>query len=524
MSSPLCILSKNENLSVSFCGSGFLATYQLGAAQSLLDNAAWILQGAPRVYGASAGSLVAAAVVCGSNLGRVRDQLLEFARFTKQQSLGILSPTVDIFRWLEVTLQRCLPDNAHTLATGRLHISMTRMSDGKNVLVTEFHSKDELVKALLCSCFVPVYSGVIPPQYKGEHYMDGGFTNIQPFEESSPTLTISPFAGNMDICPSDTSTILCDAIIQELYFQCSITNFIRLVDAMFPRDWRILKKAFYSGYQDTVYFLQQSNALPLHPQQRKESDASDDSLSSDHWMLTQTDGVEEEESQPNSLEQPEEKTINGVCSSISPSRQERTEPKNSPVKVQEVLLCNIEGQLEILSNPDVSLSQRTLSFLLLLFTLPIWSATTLWERSQKWTTKATTLAYWLWHGIKLFMIFVLKIVLSTCWKVLGDMMLSVISFMPAQVQDEHRRPREFAERHMASSNMNGHVSSHLPASPSVEQTLPNIYTLLFSLETESKWRRRKIEVQHTLQKHVADVKRNENNASNPGWLTLLHTE
>jgi len=45
-----------------------------------------------------------------------------------------------------------------------------------------------------------------------------------------------------------------------------------------------------------------------------------------------------------------------------------------------VLLCNIEGQLEILSNPDVSLSQRTLSFLLLLFTLPIWSATTLWER------------------------------------------------------------------------------------------------------------------------------------------------
>lgn len=52
-------------------------------------------------------------------------------------------------------------------------------------------------------------------------------------------------------------------------------------------------------------------------------------------MLTQTDGVEEEESQQNSPEQPEEKTINGVCSSVSPSRQERTEHKNSPVKVQE---------------------------------------------------------------------------------------------------------------------------------------------------------------------------------------------
>uniref|UniRef100_A0A671LA82 PNPLA domain-containing protein n=1 Tax=Sinocyclocheilus anshuiensis TaxID=1608454 RepID=A0A671LA82_9TELE len=222
------------NLSVSFCGSGFLATYQLGAAQSLLDNAAWILQGAPRVYGASAGSLVAAAVVCcrfKSHLNRTR----------------------------LVTLQRCLPDNAHTLASGRLHISMTRISDGKNVIVSEYNSSDELIKALLCSCFVPVYSGVIPPQYKGEHYMDGGFTNIQPFEDSSPTLTISPFAGHMDICLSDTSTILCDAIIQQLSFQCSVTNFIRLVDALFPRDWRILKRAFYSGYQDTVYFLQQSS-------------------------------------------------------------------------------------------------------------------------------------------------------------------------------------------------------------------------------------------------------------------------
>uniref|UniRef100_A0A8C1VI27 PNPLA domain-containing protein n=1 Tax=Cyprinus carpio TaxID=7962 RepID=A0A8C1VI27_CYPCA len=125
------------NLSVSFGGSGFLATYQLGAAQSLLDNAAWILQGAPRVYGASAGSLVAAAVVC--------DQLLEFARFTKQHPLGLLSPAVDIFQWLEVTLRRCLPDNAHTLASGRLHISMTRISDAKNVIVSEFNSSDELI-------------------------------------------------------------------------------------------------------------------------------------------------------------------------------------------------------------------------------------------------------------------------------------------------------------------------------------------------------------------------------------------
>ncbi|XP_043080372.1 1-acylglycerol-3-phosphate O-acyltransferase Pnpla3 [Puntigrus tetrazona] len=488
MSSPLCILSKNEDLSVSFCGSGFLATYQLGVAQSLLDNAAWILRGAPRVYGASSGSLVAAAVVCGTNLGRVRDQLLEFARFTKQHPLGLLSPAVDIFRWLEVTLQRCLPDNAHTLASGRLHISMTRMSDGKNVIVSEFSSSNELIKALLCSCFVPVYSGVIPPQYKGEHYMDGGFTNIQPFEDSSPTLTISPFAGDMVICPSDTSIILCDAIIQQLSFQCSVTNFIRLVNALFPRDWKILKRAFYSGYQDTVYFLQQSNALPLYPDRRRESDASDDSVSSDHWMLTQTEESHHHEEESHQY-CPERPVVNGRSRQV----------QQSPVSVSDVLLSNIMGQLEIVRNANVALPQRALSYLLLLFTLPIWSATAFWDRYQKWISDTMTLAYWLWHGIKVFMIFVIKIILSSSWKALGDIMLSVISLMPAQA---HRR------RELSSSNQNGHVSAVSPPTPSVEQTLPKLYTLLFSLETESKWRRRKIEVQHTLQQHMADVKRN----------------
>lgn len=88
-------------------------------------------------------------------------------------------------------------------------------------------------------------------------------------------------------------------------------------------------------------------------------------------------------------------------------------------------------------------------------------------------------------------------------------MLSLISFIPAQVHDEQHRRRELAERHMASSNLNGHVSAAFPSSPSMAQTLPNLYTLLISLETaESKWRRRKIEVQHTLQQHVTDVKRN----------------
>lgn len=84
----------------------------------------------------------------------MRDNLLEFARFTRQLPLGLLSPTADVYRWLEVTLERSLPDNAHRLASERLHVSMTRISDGKNVLVSEFHSNEDLIKVSMHHIFV----------------------------------------------------------------------------------------------------------------------------------------------------------------------------------------------------------------------------------------------------------------------------------------------------------------------------------------------------------------------------------
>lgn len=46
-----------------------MATYQLGVAQCLLNYAPWKIRSAPFVLGASAGSLVAAAVVCEVSLG-----------------------------------------------------------------------------------------------------------------------------------------------------------------------------------------------------------------------------------------------------------------------------------------------------------------------------------------------------------------------------------------------------------------------------------------------------------------------
>lgn len=100
-----------------------------------------------------------------------------------------------------------LPDDAHIRVSGKLHISLTRVYDGKNVIVSQFDSREDLMQALLASAFVPVFSGLIPPKFKGVRYMDGGFSDNLPTLDEN-TITVSPFCGESDICPRDDSSQL----------------------------------------------------------------------------------------------------------------------------------------------------------------------------------------------------------------------------------------------------------------------------------------------------------------------------
>nr|CAD7409562.1 unnamed protein product [Timema cristinae] len=45
-----------------------------------------------------------------------------------------------------------LPQDAHLRTSGKLHISLTRVYDGKNVVVNEFHSREELIQVLSNMC------------------------------------------------------------------------------------------------------------------------------------------------------------------------------------------------------------------------------------------------------------------------------------------------------------------------------------------------------------------------------------
>lgn len=115
--------------------------------------------------------------------------MLNLARRARRHPLGVLHPAFGLLRLVRDSLLQRLPADAHLRASGRLCVSLTRLADGTNVLVSQFDSREELVQVgnirrgplrlplqpfrcvqqvLLCSCFFPVYSGFIPPSYRGE--------------------------------------------------------------------------------------------------------------------------------------------------------------------------------------------------------------------------------------------------------------------------------------------------------------------------------------------------------------------
>lgn len=72
--------------------------------------------------------------------------MIRFAKQMKAFTLGPLHPSINVFHWLESILHKHLPFNAHQLASGRLAVAMTRITDGKLIMMSEFQSKEDVVQ------------------------------------------------------------------------------------------------------------------------------------------------------------------------------------------------------------------------------------------------------------------------------------------------------------------------------------------------------------------------------------------
>uniref|UniRef100_A0A8D0Z962 Acylglycerol transacylase n=1 Tax=Sus scrofa TaxID=9823 RepID=A0A8D0Z962_PIG len=244
--------------SLSFVGCGFLGFYHVGVTRCLCERAPHLIRHAHRFFGTSAGALHCAVFLSGTSLDQTLEMLMGLVRSARSRSLSILHPSFNLSKRLREGLRRILPDNAHQLLSGKLCISLTRVSDGKNVLVSDFRSKEEVLDALLCSSFIPLVSGFIPPSFRGERYVDGGVSDNVPFFDSKTTITVSPFYGENDICPKVKSTNFLHVDFTKLNLRLCSENIYLISRALFPPDVKVLGEICLRGYLDAVRFLEEN--------------------------------------------------------------------------------------------------------------------------------------------------------------------------------------------------------------------------------------------------------------------------
>ncbi|XP_052017545.1 patatin-like phospholipase domain-containing protein 5 [Apodemus sylvaticus] len=242
--------------SLSFSGSGFLGLYHVGVTECLRQRAPRLIQGARRFYGSSSGALNALSIICGKSADFACSNLLGLVRHVERLSLGIFHPAYGPIEHIRKRLQEDLPDNCHILASQRLGISMTRWPDGQNFIVTDFATRDELIQALICSLYFPLYCGNIPPAFRGERFIDGALSNNLPFSDCPTTITVSPFNGTVDICPQSTSHNLFELTAFNASFQISTRNFFLGVISLFPPKPEVVADYCRQGYLDALRFLE----------------------------------------------------------------------------------------------------------------------------------------------------------------------------------------------------------------------------------------------------------------------------
>ncbi|XP_046917761.2 uncharacterized protein LOC124498094 [Dermatophagoides farinae] len=251
-------LDPTKPISFSFSGCGFMGLYHVGVASCLREYAP--ISPDTKFLGASAGSLAAISLVCDMPLGESTSEILNVAMRARARALGPFHPSFDINRILYDLLMRTLPDDAHIRANGRMYISVTRVSDGKNVIINQFKSKEELIKALQCSCFIPLWSGLLPPKFNGITYIDGGCTNNLPILDEN-TITVSPFSGESDICPQDDTFNLFQFNFTNTSISISPSNIYRISRILFPAHPETLSKICQQGFDDALRYLQRNNKI-----------------------------------------------------------------------------------------------------------------------------------------------------------------------------------------------------------------------------------------------------------------------
>ncbi|XP_030711248.2 1-acylglycerol-3-phosphate O-acyltransferase PNPLA3 isoform X1 [Globicephala melas] len=377
--------------SLSFAGCGFLGIYHIGVTSCLSERAPHLLRDARTFFGASAGALHCAFLLSGIPMEQTLQALVDLVRSARSRNIGVLHPTFSLNKEVRDGLQKHLPDNVHQLVSGKIVISLTRVADGENVLVSDFRSKDEVVDALSCSSFVPFFSGLIPPSFRGVRYVDGAVSNIIPFFDTKTTITVSPFYGESDICPKVKSTNFLHVNVTKLSVRLCSENLYLLTRVLFPSDLKVLGELCCQGYLDTVRFLEENGICDRPPLCLSASPAESEVLEAprEHGSLQSSPSMAAGEAKP------EEATLlDHPHLSILPwedSTLETLSPRLT-IALREAI-GNQDGYINKMCN---FLPIKVMSYLVLPCTLPVESAIAVVQRLVMWLPDMPSDIQWLW--------------------------------------------------------------------------------------------------------------------------------
>ena len=78
--------------------------------------------------------------------------LIDAAHELRHTFMGAFSPTQNVCTKLRKSLNKLLPENIHILATGKLHLSVTDVYSGQNVIISNFKDKAEVIEVRTVRC------------------------------------------------------------------------------------------------------------------------------------------------------------------------------------------------------------------------------------------------------------------------------------------------------------------------------------------------------------------------------------
>jgi len=249
---------------ISFAGCGFLGVYHIGVSACLKKFAPHLLQN--KIGGSSAGAMCAVALVCDIPLEDITRKVLMLASQSRKLILGPFNPSFNIHQITKDTFEELLPENVAQRVSGKLFISMTKASNKSNILVSEFYDKSDVIDALCAASFVPGMSGYVPPKFREHSAIDGLYSDNIP-DLGGFTITVSPFAGDASIGPSDENFSAMPLSFPHGTggsLHLSTENMKRLKKAMLPPDTNEMEKICSQGFKDALGYLQSREMIRCH--------------------------------------------------------------------------------------------------------------------------------------------------------------------------------------------------------------------------------------------------------------------